>query len=301
MVLALISIQGCAGKTEEKQLPVAQWQFIDADTMKPIEGAFVNFSWRGNPDASGMQTCKRGVLGRSDKNGWYRNTALDASWHEDPIPAFFVPGYESFDFKYGYPDKDHIAAFITQDETEIGLYPAFEKRWGELGYQYQGQKSNAYLQYHAWTKIMLAFGFHDRNMDYIENNSRRYFVKIRSAPNIAWAAFKFVGKVCSDPDSINDVDLKTVSETDYLRSYLSSKYFCDSAWDSLAPDRMWDISLWLIRLQWLVPEEKRSIINNVILKDYSKSAISRNLTPTERVEICRYAAQFLRKGDRFEN
>lgn len=94
-----------------------------------------------------------------------------------------------------------------------------------MGYIYQGVNSTAYLQWQAWTKVMPAAGFHDRTRDYINNNPRRYFVKIRSAPADAEAAFAFVGKVCSDDGSTNQVDKNIVREADYLRGYHSTKYF----------------------------------------------------------------------------
>jgi hypothetical protein len=104
LFLSLILIQGCAGKPEAKPLPIAEWQFIDVETMLPIEGAFINFAWRGESTAQGMTICKHGVLGRTDKNGWFRSVAKDPTWYADGTPAFFVPGYE-----YLGVDLDQVA------------------------------------------------------------------------------------------------------------------------------------------------------------------------------------------------
>jgi hypothetical protein len=295
ITVALTSVQGCAGKSDAKPLPVAQWQFIDAETMKPIEGAFVNFAWRGKPTERGLQTCKRGILGRSDSSGWFRNTALDASWRADPIPAFFVPGYEAYSYKYGYPDKDHITHYIREDaNSEFGRYPAWEKRWADMGYVFQGESSAYYLDWHAWTKTVSSSGFHDFKKD--PENPKLYFMKMRTIPGQVDAAFSFVGKTCSDDDATNQVDRTVVREADYLRGYHSTKYFCDPAWNSLRPGR-WDMSPWLTRAFFVVPDRNSATVNSAyqgILGDYHGD---RNLTAEERKNFCVYIQRFLKQGE----
>ncbi len=299
LVIALISILGCAGKAETKVLPVAQWQFIDAETMQPIEGAFVNFAWRGKPDERGYQTCKRGVLGRSGKDGWFRETALDASWYVDPTPAIFVPGYEFFEYKYGYPDQAHITHFIREDaNSEFGRFPAWEKRWADIGYVFQGEKSTRYLEGHLWTNVLPATGFHDFQKD--PDNPRLFFMKMRTMPSQAAAAFRFVGRDCADDGASNNVNTDTVDLADYLRGYHSTKYFCDPAWNSLKYGR-WDINPWLTRALFVVPDRNSPAVNKsyqAILGEYHAGKVDRNLTAHERTNFCAYIQLFLKPGDK---
>ena len=62
LAILFMFLQGCTSKAEIKELAVAEWQFIDAETMQPIEGAFINFAWRGESTSRGMTTCKHGGL-----------------------------------------------------------------------------------------------------------------------------------------------------------------------------------------------------------------------------------------------
>ena len=289
--------QGCA--QEAKPLPTVQWQFIDADTMQPIEGAFVNFFWRGNADSRGLQTCKYAGLGRSGKDGWFRHTALDPSWREDVLPGFFVPGYEFLEFNYGYPDKDHVTAYIKQPRHMLGMYPAFEQRWKDLGYEYQTKDSFYSLTNQAWTKIMPSKGFHDRTKGYINNNPRRYLVKLRSEPIVADLSFRFVGKVCGDADAINEVNTETAKKADYFRAYHSTKYFCNAAWNSLAPVS-WDMSNWIRRAIWLLPEGANESVFVAALPNYYKEAAiqKRNFTALERASFCEIINQNLNEKEK---
>ena len=299
LFISLISIQGCVGKAQIKILPVAEWRFIDAETMLPIEGAFVNFAWRGKPDERGYQTCKRGVLGRSGKDGWFRDTALDASWYVDPTPAIFVPGYEFFEYKYGYPDEDHITHFIREDaNSEFGRFPAWEKRWADMGYVYQGESSGYYLDWHAWTKVLPAAGFHDFKKD--SDNPRLYFMKLRTKPGQVDAAFRFVGRDCADDDASNDVNTDTVDIADYLRGYHSTKYFCDPAWNSLKPGR-WDMTGWIRRATWLLPKGSGFKPFEDAMPDYfsdSRSMRDGNLSAEERARFCKIVNQYLKEGEK---
>jgi hypothetical protein len=293
----LFAIASCA-RPAPSALPIAQWQFIDAETMQPIEGAFVNFAWRGKATARGLQTCKRGVLKRSDKNGWVRDTALDASWHVDATPSFFVPGYEFFPYRYGYPDENHVTHYIKQDANqEFGRYPAWEKSWVKMGYVYQGEKSAQYLEWHAWTKVLPAVGFHDFQRDL--ENPRRYFMKLRTIPAQVGAAFSFVGKTCDDVDATNSVDIVAVREADYLRGYHSTKYFCDTAWNSLPPGR-WDMTEWIRRATWLLPAGSGFKPFELAMPEYfnpARSMSNGNLSPEERRKFCDIVNQYLKVGE----
>ena len=297
LFLLLILLYGCTSKTEVKKLPIAEWQFIDAETMQPIEGAFINFAWRGESTSRGMTTCKHGVLGRTDKNGWFRSVAKDPAWYADGTPAFFVPGYENFKFKYGYPDADHITATIAEDKTVYGNYPEFEERMRKNGYVFQGEMSADRKFSHEWTKVMPAAGFHDRMRD--QKNRRRYFVKYQTYPELVDQTFQFVGKVCSDDGATNEVDNAAVELSDHLRGYYATKYFCDQAWNSIKYQRF-DVSIWIRRATWLLPKEKSDDLMGGVIPDFydpRQYPLTRNLTADERVKLCAMVQTYLPTGE----
>lgn len=280
-----------------KTLAVAEWQFIDAETMRPIEGAFVNFAWRGEPTSSGMTTCKHGVLGRTDKNGWFRSVAKDPTWYADGTPAFFVPGYEYFKFKYGYPDAEHITATIAEDKTVFGNYPEFEERIRMNGYVFQGEISADRKFSHVWTKVMPAAGFHNRMRD--QKNPRRYFVKYQTFPELVDQTFQFVGKVCSDEGATNEVDRGIVHLSDHLRAYHSTKYFCDPAWNSIKYQN-YDVWSWLYLASSLLPRDKADGLMKSVVPDFydpSQYPKRRNVTAEERTKLCVMVQNYLPTGE----
>ena len=298
LFLLLMLFHGCTNKTETKPLPVAEWQFIDAETMQPIEGAFINFAWRGESTSRGMTTCKHGVLGRTDKNGWFRSVAKDPTWYADGTPAFFIPGYEYFKFTYGYPDAKHIIATIAQDKTVYGNYPEFEKRIRKNGYVFQGEMSADRKFSHVWTKIMPAAGFHDRMRD--QKNRRRYFVKYQTLPELVDQTFQFVGKVCSDDGSTNEVDRGIVRLSDHLRAYYSTKYFCDPAWNSIKY-QSYDVWSWLFLASSLLPLDHADGLMKSVVPDFydpRQYPKRRNLTADERTKLCAMVQIYLPTGEK---
>jgi hypothetical protein len=302
-ILLLMSLLASCARapdaSESKPLAVAEWQFIDAETMQPIEGAFINFAWRGESTSRGMTTCKHGVLGRTDKNGWFRSVAKDPTWYADGTPAFFVPGYEYFKFRYGYPDAEHITATIAEDKTVYGNYPAFEERMHQNGYEFQGEISADRQFSHVWTKVMPAAGFHDRMRD--QKNPRRYFVKYQTYPELVDQTFQFVGKVCSDEGATNEVDREMIQLSDHLRGYHATKYFCDPAWNSIAYARL-EISIWIRRATWILPKGSGFKPLEELIPEYFKDAsksgmLSRNLTAAERAKMCEALNVYLKNGE----
>lgn len=283
-----------------KPLAVAEWLFIDAETMQPIEGAFVNFAWRGESDARGMTTCKHGVLGRSDKDGWFRSVATDPTWYADGTPAIFVPGYEYFDFQYGYPDSDHITTYFDQDRhRQFGKFPAFEARMLAKGYTYFPEGLRVHnLDRESWMKVMPSSGFHDRVLDH--GNHRRYFIKYTSYPDVVGhSSFQFVGKVCGDKGATNDVNPELVTLSDHLRGFHSTKYFCDPAWNSIQYGIGYDVWPWVASAEWLLPQDQaREILSNALPEYYRlQQDQKRNLTADERTRLCALVQTYLPKGE----
>jgi hypothetical protein len=248
IILAFLILASASCNRVEKPLPVAEWQLIDAETMKPIEGGWINFAWRGKPKSNGVSSCPRGVLGQTGPDGWFRTTAKENYWRADPLPSYFVPGYEFFDYEYGMPDKDHITAYIPYDVNLLDTMPSFEKALAEKGYVYHQPVLSDRWSHH-WTKIMPVAGFHDfRNHPEIK---RSYFIRYRSFPNFVGQNFSFMGKVCDDPGADNiGVELERVQRTDKLRAIYSTRYLCDAKWGDIKRPRL-DLTEWMRRASWL--------------------------------------------------
>jgi hypothetical protein len=255
VLLALVSVACSRG---EKPLAVAEWQFIDAETTQPIEGGWINFAWRGKPTDRGMTTCPRGVLGRTGADGWFRTTAKDPSWRVDPIPSYFVPGYQFFEYEYGMPDAQHITTYIPYDVNRLGTMPGFENELIKNGYVYHQPVMSDRWSHH-WTKIMPVAGFHDfRNNP---QNRRRYFIRYLSFPEFVEQGFSFMGKQCDEEGSDNiGLESKRIQLTDRLRAISSTKYFCGPLWFGMKAGTTRTISSmyeWMQRGLWLLPSGRK--------------------------------------------
>ena len=243
--VALLS-PGCSNA--DKPLPVAEWQFIDAETLKPIEGGWINFAWRGKPRSNGTSSCPRGVLGRTGKDGWFRTTAKDPTWRVDPIPYYFVPGYENFEFAYGDPDPAHITAYVPYDVNLLGTMPTFEQHLRDMGYVYHQPLMSDRWSHH-FTKIMPSLGFHE--LQGHKEIRQRYFIKYRSFPEYVEQNFSFMGKQCDDEGSDNiGLEFERIKLTDRLRAISSTKYFCDPIWNGVKRPVI-DLTEWMRRAGWL--------------------------------------------------
>jgi hypothetical protein len=243
LFLLMITLNACA----KAPLPVAQFQLIDADTMKPIEGGWVNFIWYGGKLTGNVKSrpCVRAVLGRSDQNGWVRDTARESFWKLDSLGHIFVPGYEYFNYRYGEPDEQHVTAYVRMDKIEAGRFPAWEENLRKLGYTWKP---------HEWTKVYPADGFRDTR--YAPDDGRVYFVRYRSMPTQVEQNFPMVGTVCDKPGAENiGMGDERGREIDRLRASESLKYLCRADWLSLQPDRPIPWSSWIQRSLWLLPDQ----------------------------------------------
>lgn len=209
-------------QSEPKALAVAERQFIDAETLKPIEGGWVHFVWRGRPKPNGMSTCKSAVLGRSGPDGWFRNTAQDPSWRLDEMPVFFVPGYQRAILERIESEPDHLMLTVWESDQYYGKMPGFEQRLREQGFIYHPSSIKDKFSYH-WTKRI-----HRKNFPRGEF-PQRYFIRYHGFP---WGQdFSFLGKVCGDPGAINiGLAQERIQYTDKLRSISSTRFFCDPVW-----------------------------------------------------------------------
>jgi hypothetical protein len=187
-------------------------------------------------------------LGRSGKDGWFRDIGREPYWKVDPLPSYFVPGYEHFQYEYGVPDADHITAYIPYSETYLGTMPAFEENLRKNGWvHHPGIIRDNFAN--KWTKVFPSKGFRD----YVGHREvrQRYFVKYQSFPELVEQNFNFMGKHCDDGGSDNiGLDLQRIQLTDRLRAISSTKYFCDPIWDGVKRPAI-DLTEWMRRASWL--------------------------------------------------
>ena len=295
---AALLIVGCSNA--DKPLPVAEWQFIDAETLKPIEGGWINFAWRGKPRSNGTSSCPRGVLGRTGKDGWFRTTAKDPTWRVDPIPYFFVPGYENFQFAYGDPDPAHITAYVPYDVNLLGTMPTFEQHLRDMGYEYHQPLMSDRWSHH-FTKIMPSKGFQE--LQGHKEIRQRYFIKYRSFPEYVEQNFSFMGKQCDDEGSDNiGLEFERIQLTDRLRAISSTKYFCDPIWDGVKRPVI-DLTEWVGRAAWLTPGIKTTypkIIELMPSRYYAwadKIEFNKPFTRKEREDFCSWINPYLIKAE----
>lgn len=258
LLLLILATLSCTSSqsAQPNPLPVAQWRFIDADTRKPIEGVWVNFAWNGKPTERGLSTCVRGVLARSDKDGWVRDTAREPFWHLAPSPNVFKPGYQVLKYvmgEHGEANSTFITAKTYQDRNQYGYFPAWEEKLMALGYTWKD---------HYWTKRMPRNGIRDniRELDQPEF----YMVPYRSLPHEI--SFSFLGYQCTDDGAENiGLEFEKIKETDRARAITSTKYLCRKDWDSIKPSippwyqgGNFDLKDWITRAIWLMPDRDKA-------------------------------------------
>lgn len=202
---------------------VAEHQFIDADTMKPIEGVWVNLGWRKTIHPNGASVCTGRELQRSDRDGRVRFTAPDLVSFREAMPQIFVPGYETFRYRWMQPDYKHVTAFIEQQQTEHGRYPSIERRLQDLGYTYQADD-------HEWTKVYPIRALPPQ----VPVGDVRFYVTFRSLPGWVANFLPYVGTLCTEPGAKNvGLEPENVAASNKQRAEFAARYFCDPALDAL--------------------------------------------------------------------
>jgi hypothetical protein len=301
LVMLVVSGLLLSCQAQEQPLPVAEWQFIDAETMQPIEGAWINFAWRGKPKSNGVSSCPRGVLGRSGKDGWFRDIGREPYWKVDPLPSYFVPGYEHFQYEYGVPDADHITAYIPYSETYLGTIPAFEDNLRKNGWvHHPGIIRDDFAN--KWTKVFPSKGFRD----YVGHREvrQRYFMRYFSLPEFVGQSFSFMGKHCDDERADNiGLELKTIKFTDKLRAIHSTEYFCRDLWRGMKknPSQQY-MYIWMNRAFWLLPAERKPWDEMKILLPEHLNSSSREflinvpLSDSEHSTFCNWIKPYLEKA-----
>jgi len=143
-----IEVKGiCYDKPKASNPPLtASWQIIDIDTKKPIPGVWISFYWKKFPD--GQQrggTCARNVMGQTDANGRFSNTAKDGSWMFADV-FMFKAGYRRIQME-NIPEQTILTDSHKINQEYVGKYPAFENELKSMGYQLDtSSTTNAYFK-----------------------------------------------------------------------------------------------------------------------------------------------------------
>ena len=266
------------------------YQFIDAETMKPIQGAYVNAVWVKPTPAGkvGSPGCVRAALLRSDANGWVRmkgpkGAVLDRN-------NFMVPGYEYFMYDYKAPDNLHVRHYVRGDPTMTKFYPAWKKQLEQLGYVYgHSVHGNVYV------KSFPIIGFVDNVSD--TKYPQRYFVKYRSFPGDTTDGISNVANSCgAEGENIGLSDAER-AETGTRRGLLQAQILCDEKWDtSTAMLLDYDIgkALWIV-----LPAEKApdawAQFKLAVPSYHGTYESGKTLTQIERLQFCRWIQPFVEK------
>ncbi len=250
-IFALLTLSSCHSEPVSKTLAVAERQFIDAETMQPIEGGWVHFVWRGKPKPNGVSSCRSAVLGRSGPDGWFRDTAQDLSWRLDEMPVYFVPGYQFLRFEHIEGDPDHVMLLVPETDQYYGKMPGFEQRLRAQGFTYHFATFKDNYSYN-WTKRISSKGF--MRGEY----AQRYFIRYHGLPNDVGQNFRLLGRVCDDPGARNvGLSQERIQYTDKLRSISSTRFFCDPIWkgSEISSDEK---QVFITTASWILSDRKEA-------------------------------------------
>lgn len=219
------------------------YQFIDADTMKPISGAYANIVWvtPTPPGKVNGSQCVRAALLRSDANGWVKMDGPKGSIID--LLNFMVPGYESLKLTYELEPMQTVHV-LSVSHAEYAQFPAWAKALQGLGYQVIDIKENSNVLFR-------------KNYDHVPKSNdpwtftgaQRYFVKLRSFPSEAASSFPNIGNACGPEGENFGLSESERLETNTKRGLEAKSELCDEKWDGATgrqPYGELTTALWLV-------------------------------------------------------
>jgi hypothetical protein len=230
----------CYDRPKASNPPIsARFEAIDADTGKPLPGVLISFFWKtylgnGRPDQ-----CARNVIGETDAQGKFSNTAKNGSWMYSSI-EMFKAGWERVYFRR-LLDQTYISHEYRFSMEEIGIYPAWEKQLESMGYVLDTTSTtNAYRKNfelgNQYNRIMTA--------EWEPQGLRTYWVKMRGFPRALTP--NQIGSQCYnrqlekiDPDAEfigANVPRFSDKRLQLERSKHALQAICDDKWDSVPSD-----------------------------------------------------------------
>lgn len=268
------------------------YQFIDAETMKPIQGAYVNPIWmKPTPSGKvGSPGCVRAALLRSDANGWVRMKGPKGGILGNI--NFMVPGYDHFKYQYETPDKQHVLNIIRVDRDDVKQYPAWAKNLENLGYYYDSRRW-------SYVKIFPVDGFKDNLSD--RKMPQIYFVRNRAFPgDTMLSIFGQVNQCGNGGGEDIGMDDKTANETNTRRGIIQANQLCDEKWDTAAgyqPYGALATALWLVADPMDLVSASSELAEHVpsYPKVVTAAFAGRVFTKTERLQFCAWIKPYVEK------
>jgi hypothetical protein len=291
-----IEVNGiCYDRPKSSNPPLsARFEAIDADTGKPLPGVMISFHWKTFLPSGQPDQCARNVIGETDANGKFGNTAKDGSWMFTQV-QMFKAGWERiyFDRLIG---QTFISHTYQVQIAEIGMYPAWESQLKQLGYVLDSRAMGPVYRKRfelgdQYERIMTA--------EWQPEGLRTYWVKMRGFPSeltpnqIGTRCFnRELGKTDPNAESVGfDQPKFERNHIELERSKHALQAICDNKWDSVPASYVWSPTA------RLVGDAGSAFVENdpqlkTLLPDFygdhpiSNSGFSRPLTSNERLNYC---------------
>ena len=295
----------CYDKPKASNPPItASWQIMDADTLKPIPGVWISFYWKKFPDGEQRGgTCARNVIGQTDANGRFSNTAKDGSWMFADV-HMFKGGYRQIRTEF-LPERTALTDRIKINQEYVGKYPEFESELKSMGYQLDtSNTTNAYFKTFEVgenPKALLSAAWEPQG-------EKQYWVSKRGIPDGQDLAQvggykcynRALGKTDPNAEFVGykgpDWDANSVWNREMATEALN--LICDDRWDTVPSDFEWSSTPeyynYALRLMPRENPERNTQRLDAILKDYPKvsDTHSRRFSKTERNDFCNFMRPF---------
>jgi hypothetical protein len=272
----------------------ASWEIIDADTKKPIPGVWISFFWLKFPDGRARGgTCARNVIGQTDANGRFSNTAKDGSWMFSEVHMF------KRGFRRVYAKRLLEQTYITDqhnlDVAHVGKYLGWEEELLAMGYKL----STVSTTNNYWKDFELGNDYANiLRAAWEVGGERQYWVSKRGIPD--GGDFPSIGTQCQSKT------LRRVDPEAQFVGYDGPNYDPNSAWnqqiaqDALETicDERWDLvpsdfaptyaDSYAGRAVRGLPQATIDEIVNLLPDYYSLPKPSRAMSRPERKTFCDY-------------
>jgi len=308
-----IKVNGiCYDRPKSSNPPLtASWEIIDIDTKKPIPGVWISFYWKKFPNGGQSGgSCARNVIGQTDANGRFSNTAKDGSWMFAEV-GMFKSGYQPIRYER-FLEQTYITDKYKISQEFVGKFPAWEHELRQQGYQLDttSTTNNYYKNFELGTdysRIMAAAWYPE--------GERQYWVSTRSFPSQQFSTnlgahcydrklgrtdpnAEFVGydgfdfKPSQDQKEYGYIEIpgpdKIPWEID--RAKAAIRYICDEKWDTVTADLNFTPSPIILMYAAQILSDPDIPLLLTVLPEYFNSSPSygsgRALSKDERLKVC---------------
>jgi hypothetical protein len=298
-----IEVNGiCYDRPKASNPPLsARFEAIDADTGKPLPGVMISFYWKTYLSSGRPDQCARNVIGETDADGKFGDTAKDGSWMFSEV-QMFKAGWERvyFDRLIG---QTYIKHEYQLNVPEIGIYLAWEKNLRALGYEIDTKTMGPIYR----KKFQLGAGYNKiMTAEWQPEGLRTYWVKMRGFPD--YLAPQQIGTQCysrtlrkTDPNAEAvgfDLPKFHRDKIELERSKHALEAICDEKWDSVPASYEFAPSVRLLGAAGSVfaeidPQLKKWLFDFYAERPITHSGFSRPLTRVERENYCTAAYKSL--------